>query len=93
MTWRFHFPLRNYDFKRKHGTVCVFTLKELIRYYIKHGSCMYVAYLDASKAFDRVNQDNLFKTLLNNGVPKWIIQVIILANGIIIIHFVSSGDQ
>ena len=62
---------------RKHGTdMCVFTLKELIRYYIKHGSCMYVAYLDASKAFDRVNQDKLFKKLLNNGVPKWIIKVI-----------------
>ena len=37
---------------------------------------MYVAYLDASKAFDRVNQDKLFKKLLNNGVPKWIIKVI-----------------
>ena len=37
---------------------------------------MYVAYLDASKAFDRVNQNKLFKKLLNNGVPKWIIKVI-----------------
>ena len=43
-----------FGFKRKHGTdMCVFTLKELIRYYIKHGSCMYVAYLDASKALIR----------------------------------------
>ena len=66
-----------FGFKRKHGTdMCVFTLKELIRYYIKHGSCMYVAYLNASKAFDRVNQNKLFKKLLNNGVPKWIIKVI-----------------
>ena len=61
-------------FKRKHGTdMCVFTLKELIRYYIKHGSRMCVAYLDASKAFDLVNQNKLFKKLLNNGVPKWTI--------------------
>ena len=37
---------------------------------------MYVAYLDASKAFDRVNQNKLFKKLLNNGVPKWIINMI-----------------
>ena len=51
-----------FGFKRKHGTdMCVFTLKELIRYYIKHGSCMYVAYLDLWKAFDRVNQNKLFK--------------------------------
>ena len=29
-----------FGFKRKHGTeMCVFVLKELIRYYIKHGSC------------------------------------------------------
>ena len=37
---------------------------------------MYVEYLDASKAFDRVNQNKLFKKLLNNGVSKWIIKVI-----------------
>ena len=43
-------------FKAKHGTeMCVF-----IRYYIEHGSCMYVTYLDASKAFDRVNHHKLF---------------------------------
>ena len=73
--------------------MCVFTLKESIRYNIKHGSCMYVAFLDASKAFDRVNQNKLFKKLLNNGVPKWIIKDISQANGIVIRHFVSSGDQ
>ena len=54
-----------FGFKRKHGTeMCVFVLKELIRYYIKHGSCMYVAFLDASKAFDRVNHTKLFSKLL-----------------------------
>ena len=66
-----------FGFKHKHGKdMCVFTLKELIRYYIKHGSCMYVAYLDASKAFDRVNQNKLFIKLMNIGVPKWIIKFI-----------------
>ena len=44
--------------------MCVFVLKELIRYYIKHGSCMYVAFLDASNAFDRVNHTELFSKLL-----------------------------
>ena len=44
-----------FGFKRKHGTeMCVFVLRELKIYYIKHGSCMSVAFLDASKAFDRV---------------------------------------
>ena len=45
-----------FGFKAKHGTeICVFILKELLRYYVAHGSCMHVADLDASKAFDQVN--------------------------------------
>ena len=48
-------------FKPKHGTeMCVFVLKKLLLYYVKHGSCTYVAYLHASKAFDRVNHTKLF---------------------------------
>ena len=59
-----------FGFKPKHGTdMCVFTLKELIRYYIKHGSCVYVAYLDASK-HSTGYQNKPFKKLLNTGVPK-----------------------
>ena len=66
-----------FGFKPKHGTeMCVFVLKELIRYYVDHGSCMYVAFLDASKAFDRVNHVKLFNKLLKLGVPKWIVRLI-----------------
>ena len=68
-----------FGFKQKHGTeMCVFVLKELIRYYnfIKHGSCIYVAFLDASNAFDRVNHTKLISMLLELGVPKWIIKVL-----------------
>ena len=54
-----------FGFKRNHGIeMYVFVLKELIRYYLKHGSWMYVDFLDASKAFDRVNHTKLFSKLL-----------------------------
>ena len=64
-----------FGFKAKHGTeMCVFILKELIRYYIEHGSCMYVTYLDASKAFDRVNHQKLFAKLIEGCAPRWYIR-------------------
>ena len=66
-----------FGFKAKHGTeICVFILKELLRYYIAHGSCMHVAYLDASKAFDRVNHIKLFRKLTERGIPKWLIRLL-----------------
>ena len=61
-----------FGFKDKHGTeMCFFMMKELVRYYIEHGSCMYVTYLDASKAFDRVNHQKLFSKLIEAGAPRW----------------------
>ena len=72
-----HTTFNQFGFKPKHGTeMCVFVLKELIRYYIKHGSCVYVDLLDASKAFDRVNHTKLFSKLLELGVYMWIIKVL-----------------
>ena len=37
---------------------------------------MYVTYLDASKAFDRVNHRKLFAKLIDGGAPKWCIRVL-----------------
>ena len=66
-----------FGFKPKHGTeMCVFVLKELISYYVKHGSGMFVAYLDASKAFDRVNHATMFNKMLVRGVPKLIVKLL-----------------
>ena len=45
------------------------TFKELLRFYKKHGSAMHVTFLDASKAFDRVNRRKLLLTLESRGVP------------------------
>jgi hypothetical protein len=39
----------------------------LLWYYISQGSCMYVAFLDATKALDRVNHTKLVVKLLKLG--------------------------
>ena len=50
---------------------CAYLCKELIRYYTIPGSNVYVAYLDASKAFDRVNHNKTFSKLCILGVSKY----------------------
>ena len=66
-----------HQFKSKHGTeLCVFTFKELLRVYTKHGSAMHVACLDASQAFDRVNRQMLIRKLTQRDVPKYLLRVI-----------------
>ena len=64
-----------FGFKPKHWTViCVYLLKELLRYYVKDRSCRYVAYCDASKIFHRATK--LFSKLLKLGVSKYLTKVI-----------------
>ena len=50
-----------FGFKTKHSTdICVFLLKQAISYYITRGP-IFCVFLDASKAFDRVNHYLLFQ--------------------------------
>ena len=53
-------------FKHSHATdLCIFLVKETIQYYKANGSSIFLTFLDASKAFDRVNHGTLFQCLLN----------------------------
>ena len=66
-----------FGFKKKHSTdMCIYTMKESIERYKRLGSCMYLCFIDASKAFDRVNHDVLFNTLVDRGVPGYIIRIL-----------------
>ena len=47
----------------------------------KHGSATHVAFLDASKAFDRANRCKLLLKLESRGVPTYILKL--LSNDVI----------
>ena len=67
-----------FGFKRKHGTdQYIYVLKEIIDLYRKLNGSVFVCFLDASKAFDRVNHTTLFKQLGARGVPGYILRILI----------------
>ena len=66
-----------FGFKEKHSTdMSIFLLKEIIRYYQSHGSAMFVCFMDASKAFDRIDHDLLFQKLSARNVPIYLIRIL-----------------
>ena len=70
------FSLRH-DFKSCHSTdLCIYTLKEFIEYYKNRGTTVYVTFLDASKAFDRLNYWLLFNKLIKKNIPFFIIKLV-----------------
>jgi len=67
-----------FGFKQGHSTdQCVFVLKEVINYYNNLSSPVFACFIDASKAFDRVNHWVLFDKLLKRNVPKLFIRLMI----------------
>ena len=49
----------------------------VVDYFLSHGSSVYLASLNASKAFDRVNHVKLFDKLADRRLPGNIIKVLI----------------
>ena len=67
-----------YGFKKNSSTThALFSLRETINYYIDHGSRTYCAFLDASKAFDRLVHSGLFIKLMKRNVPLKFLNIII----------------
>ena len=67
-----------FDFKSCHSTdLCIYTLKKFIDYYKTRGTTVYVTFLDASKAVDRINHWLLFDKMIKKDVPLFIIKLLV----------------
>lgn len=67
-----------FGFKRKCSTnMCSFVLKETVSYYISNQTPVYCVFLDASKAFDKVEYCLLFNELCNRNLPALIIRLLL----------------
>jgi hypothetical protein len=68
-----------FGFKRKSSThMCTMVLKETLSYYVSNNSCTFCTFLDATKAFDRVNYCKLFHLLIKRGLPASVIRILIV---------------
>jgi len=67
------------QFGFKRGSGCqnaIFALRQVIEYFNQRGSTIYVAALDAKKAFDRVHHMKLLNVLLTKGLPGKFVKII-----------------
>ena len=67
-----------FGFQQGCSTVqCTWAVQQTISHYLRRGSDVYCCLLDFSKAFDKVNYDQLFKKLLSREVPAVVLRLII----------------
>ena len=56
---------------------CTMVLNETLSYYADNGGSVYCTFLDATKAFDRVNYIKLFKLLVDRLLPPIIFRLLL----------------
>ena len=66
-----------FGFKPSHSTdLCVYALTEFIEYFKSRSTSIYVALLDASKAFDKISDWTLFKKIIDRDVPIYLVMIL-----------------
>ena len=67
-----------FGFKTKHSTdMCVFLLKQAVSFYNKHDTPVYATFLDASKAYDRVDHYMLLKKRILCNIPLCLVRLLL----------------
>ena len=67
-----------FGFKSGHSTeFCIYTLQEYIEFYKRRNTTVFVTFLDASKAFDRIDHWRLFTKLIDKHVPVFVIKLLV----------------
>jgi exonuclease III len=67
-----------FSFKSQHSTdMCALILKETVQHFVSQSSPVYLCYVDASKAFDRINYWHLYSKLLSRGLPVLIVRLFV----------------
>ena len=67
-----------FGFKARHSTdMAVYVFKEIVDYYLRNRSPVFACFVDARKAFDRVNPWTLFDKLLRRGMDAAIVQLLV----------------
>ena len=67
-----------FGFQKKCSTVqCTWAVQETISHYLRSGSEVYCCLLDFSKAFDKVNFEQLFRKLEKRKIPPIILRLIL----------------
>ena len=68
-----------FGFKSRHNTdFCINTLNEYIDFYKLRNTSVFVTFLDASKAFDRIDHWLLFKKLIVKRILLFIIKLLVV---------------
>src|SRR5215469_10441436 len=69
---------RQHGFRTGHSTSsAIYVLKETISSYLNNKSSIYAAFIDLTKAFDKVNHNILFQKLLKLGIPNILLNIIV----------------
>ena len=67
-----------FGFKQAHrAEMAIFAQKQNVNFYLNQDTPVYMYFLDAKMAFDRVNHWTLAKKLLNRNVPLHIVKLFI----------------